>query len=132
MNKKKDYIEAVGRRKSAVARVRLYTGKSASSINGKPLDGYFTSEHKVHKLLKPLKVTGLEGKYYITVQVKGGGSTGQLEAIQLGLARALYKNDPALKPELRKWGLVTRDSRMPESKKYDRVKARKSPQFSKR
>ena len=132
MNKQTEYTEGIGRRKTSTARVRLYAGKSSSKVNGKPLDEYFSQEHRVHKMLKPLKVTELEGKYYITAQVKGGGKTGQLEAIQLGISRALYKIDPSLKPELRKFGLVTRDPRMLESKKYDRLKARKSPQFSKR
>jgi small subunit ribosomal protein S9 len=81
---------------------------------------------------RPLIVVGLEGKYYFTAKVSGGGITGQIESIRLGLARALYDMDEELKTTLRKEGLVTRDPRMVERKKYHHVKARKKPQFSKR
>ncbi len=129
---KKKYIEGIGRRKNATARVRIYPGSLASLVNDKPLDEYFTSKDKVSKVLNPLKVTSLEGKFYFTALVSGGGTTGQLDAVKLGLARALYKMDESLKPVLRKNDLVTRDPRMVESKKYNYKKARKKPQFSKR
>ena len=132
MLEKNKYIEGIGRRKNSVARVRIYSGNLSSTVNNKPVEEYFDAEHKVHKLFEPLKVTELEGKYYMTALVKGGGFTGQLEAVRLGLARALYKMDPELKSVLRKNGLVTRDPRMVESKKYNYRKARKKPQFSKR
>ncbi len=132
MLNKGQYVEGVGRRKVSTARVRIYSGKSKSTVNGKVPEEYFTSMTDIKALLKPLIVTGLEGKYYFIATVKGGGFTGQLEAVRLGLARALYKMDETLKPVLRKNDLVTRDSRMVESKKYNYVKARKKPQFSKR
>jgi small subunit ribosomal protein S9 len=126
------YIEGIGRRKVASARVRLYAGKSNSMVNGKVLDEYFGNISKLQDIMKPLAVASLEGKYYFTAVVKGGGITGQLEAIQLGIARALYKMQPELKSVLRKNDLITRDSRMVESKKYNYKKSRKKPQFSKR
>lgn len=132
MLEKNKYVEGIGRRKNAIARVRIYLGNSASIVNKKPIEEYFGSEDKLHVVFKPLKVTELEGKYYITALAKGGGVTGQLEAIQLGLARALYKMDPSLKSILRTNDLITRDPRMVESKKYNYKKARKKPQFSKR
>ena len=132
MKPKGKYTEAVGRRKVATARVRLYSGKANSTVNGKVVDEYFGNISKVQTITKPLAATSLEGKYYFTAVVKGGGVTGQIGAVQLGLARALYKMDPELKPILRQNGLITRDSRMVESKKYNFKKSRKKPQFSKR
>jgi small subunit ribosomal protein S9 len=126
------YTEGIGRRKVATARVRIYPGKSTSVVNGKVVDEYFANVSKVQSITRPLAVTSLEGKYYFTAVVKGGGVTGQIEAIQLGLARALYKMDETLKPILRQNGLITRDSKMVESKKYNFKKSRKKPQFSKR
>lgn len=132
MKPKGKYTEGIGRRKVSTARVRIYSGASNSTVNGKVVDEYFGNFSKIREITKPLAVTSLEGKYYFTAVVKGGGVTGQIEAIQLGLARALYKMDETLKPALRKNHLVTRDSRMVESKKVNYKKARKKPQFSKR
>ncbi len=132
MKNNQKYTEGIGRRKNATARVRIYSGTSPSIVNDKPVDEYFCGKDKIHKLFKPLTLTSLEGKYYFTAKVQGGGITGQLGAIQLGLSRALYEIDPDLKPILRKNDLVTRDPRMVESKKYNYRKARKKPQFSKR
>ncbi len=132
MKPKGKYTEGIGRRKVSSARVRLYAGKAASTVNGKAIDEYFGNLSKVKDISRPLAVTLLEGKYYFTAIVKGGGITGQMEAIQLGLARALYKMDETLKPTLRKNELITRDSRMVESKKVNFKKSRKKPQFSKR
>jgi small subunit ribosomal protein S9 len=127
------YFEGIGRRKRAVARVRIYSGDKASTVNSKALDEYFLGVKDIEKFVKkPLFVVGLENKYYFTAKVNGGGMTGQKEAVRLGLARAIYKMDPELKPALRKEKLVTRDPREVERKKYDHVKARKKPQFSKR
>ncbi len=127
------YFEGIGRRKRSTARVRIYAGDKTSSVNGKSLEEYFAGKEKVDSLIKrPLIVVGLEGKYYFTAKVNGGGITGQLEAVRLGLARALYAMDSDLKPALRKERLVSRDPREVERKKYDHVKARKKPQFSKR
>ncbi len=132
MKKRGKYTEGIGRRKVSTARVRIYEGKENSVINGKTMEEYFAGLPNFKKILKPLEVTSLEGKYYFTALVSGGGVTGQMGAIQLGLARALYKMDETLKPVLRKNNLITRDSRMVESKKYNFKKSRKKPQFSKR
>ncbi len=132
MKKRGKYTEGIGRRKVSTARVRIYEGKEASTINGKVLEEYFAGRQESKKILKPLEVTSLEGKYYFTAKVSGGGITGQMGAIQLGLARALYEMDPEHKAVLRKNGLITRDPRMVESKKYNFKKSRKKPQFSKR
>ncbi len=132
MKPKGKYTEGIGRRKVASARVRIYSGKGNSTINGKVVDEYFGNISKIQSITKPLAVTSLEGQYYFTAIVKGGGMTGQIEAIQLGIARALYKAQPELKSILRTNDLITRDSRMVESKKYNYKKSRKKPQFSKR
>lgn len=127
------YTEGIGRRKRSTARVRLYNGDKASTVNGKAISEYFSVKTDAEKVVqRPLIVVGLEGKYYFTAKVVGGGMTGQLEAVRLGLARALYKMNPELKSVLRKEGLVTRDPRAVERKKYHHLKARKKPQFSKR
>ncbi len=127
------YFEGIGRRKRSTARVRIYAGDKGSTVNGKSLDKYFTGTPNSETIVKrPLVLVGLEKKYYFTAKVVGGGSTGQLEAVRLGVARALVKMDEALKPALRKERLLTRDPREVERKKYDHVKARKKPQFSKR
>lgn len=125
------YFEGIGRRKRSTARVRIYSGKKASSVNGKSLEEYFGKRNEAI-VNRPLIVVGLEKEYYFTAKVQGGGITGQLGAVRLGVARALYKMDETLKPILRKENLVTRDNREVERKKYDHVKARKKPQFSKR
>jgi small subunit ribosomal protein S9 len=127
------YIEGIGRRKTSTARVRLYKGDKASTVDGKAVSEYFSMNEDAEKITnRPLIVVGLEGKYYFTAQVNGGGITGQIESVRLGLARALYEMDEELKPVLRKEGLVTRDPRAVERKKYHHIKARKKPQFSKR
>jgi len=127
------YTEGIGRRKTSTARVRLYKGDKASTVDGQPIAEYFSMNTDADRIInRPLTVVGLEGKYYFTAQVSGGGITGQIESVRLGLARALYEMDEDLKPPLRKEGLVTRDPRAVERKKYHHVKARKKPQFSKR
>ena len=127
------YIEGIGRRKTSTARVRLYKGDKASTVNGQPLLEYFVMNSDAEKIInRPLIVVGLDGKYYFTAKVVGGGITGQMESVRLGLARALYEMDEELKPVLRKEGLTTRDPRAVERKKYDKHKARKARQFSKR
>ncbi len=127
-----EYYEGVGRRKTSTARVRLMKGDKVSTINQKPVEEYLTSKDDVNSVYEPLRTIGLEGQYYFTAVVSGGGTTGQTGAVQLGLTRALLDLDITYKPELRKKGLVTRDPRMVERKKYNHVKARKKPQFSKR
>lgn len=126
------YTEGVGRRKTSTARVRIYKGTNSNVVNDKPVESYFPTMSDVTAVELPFKTVGLEGEYYFTAVVSGGGMTGQRGAVQLGVARALYKMDPTLKPALRSKGLVTRDPRMVERKKYNLRKARKKSQFSKR
>ncbi len=126
------YFEGIGRRKTTSARVRVYSGKSMSTINGKAFDEYFGDKSLGNDAVKPISVAGLDGKVYFTAKVSGGGTTGQVGAVAHGLGRALVKMDETLKPDLRKAGYITRDPRMVERKKYHQVKARKKSQFSKR
>jgi len=126
------YYEGIGRRKTSTARVRIYAGNKPSIVNDKPVDEYFVKTGAVKDIERPLEVTNNEGKFYYTAHVNGGGFTGQQDAVQLGLARALYKMDESLKPILRTADLVTRDARIVERKKPSFVKSRKKPQFSKR
>ena len=128
----KETINGLGRRKTAVARVYLKNGKGAFTVNGKDINEYITLKQLVDRAIKPLNVTDSIGKFDITVNVKGGGIKGQAEAISLGIARALVKNDETVKPALKAESLMTRDSRMVERKKFGKKKARKSFQFSKR
>ena len=121
-----------GRRKSAVARVRLLPGKGDILINGKNLDDYFGLEIVKREVKRPLMITGTEGKYDVVARVHGGGTTGQAGALRHGISRALIQADPALRPTLKKAGFLTRDPRMKERKKYGLKKARKASQFSKR
>lgn len=127
------YFEGIGRRKTSTARVRIYKGDKASTINGVPAVDYLKEMNKSELyIIKPLTVVGLEKQYYFTAKVQGGGITGQADAIRLGLARAINEMNPEVKPTLRKEDLLTRDPREVERKKYNRRKARKKPQFSKR
>lgn len=126
------YFEGIGRRKTTTARVRVYEGKSASTINGKPFDLYFSDKRVAKDVTRPISLVGLDEKVYFTAVVNGGGTTGQLEAITHGLGRALIEMNSQLKSELRKAGYITRDPRMVERKKYNQPKARKKSQFSKR
>lgn len=110
--KKIDYIYGVGKRREASARVRLYRGKGENSVNGKPANKYFDGEVAKKSLEKPFGVTETSEKYYFSAKVIGGGKNGQLEAVILGIARALVKSSPEnFRPLLRKVGLLTRDSR---------------------
>ncbi|MDQ5882685.1 MAG: small subunit ribosomal protein [Patescibacteria group bacterium] len=126
------YYEAVGRRKSSVARVRISQANPSLTINNKTLEEYFADPVLKEKVLKPLKETNLEKKLSVSVQVKGGGTTGQAEAISLGLSRSLVLLDEKLRTSLRQKGLLTRDSRVVERKKYGLKKARRAPQWQKR
>jgi small subunit ribosomal protein S9 len=112
------YYEGLGRRKTAVARVRLYPGGDGTiMVNGKPIDEYFTREWDFRHLSEPLVVTDNAGRFNVSVHVAGGGVTGQSGAVRLGIARALLKADPDYRPTLRKLGLLTRDPRAKERKK---------------
>jgi small subunit ribosomal protein S9 len=125
-------ILATGRRKTSVARVRLSRGTGVVKINSSELDAFFPVERHRAAVLAPLKATKLLGKYDISAEVTGGGMTGQSEAVMLGVARALRHISGENDPVLRESGLLTRDSRMKERKKYGRRGARRSFQFSKR
>lgn len=121
-----------GRRKTAVARVRLLPGTGNIVVNGRAFQRYFPLEALQVHALQPLVTTGMNGKFDIHVNVQGGGLSGQAGAIRLGIARALLKVDPNLRPVLRAEGLLTRDAREKERKKYGQPGARKRFQFSKR
>ena len=128
----KTYIWGLGRRKTSVARVRLAPGTGAVTINDRALDEFVNIERLRTYLKVPLKVSETEGRFDVFVNVKGGGITGQVGAIVLGVSRALIKAEPASEANLRKHGLLTRDSRMVERKKYGLRGARRGCQFSKR
>ncbi|MDX1966958.1 MAG: 30S ribosomal protein S9 [Planctomycetaceae bacterium] len=121
-----------GRRKTAVARVRVKAGTGKFIVNERPMEEYFTVERDRNDVLAPLRVTERLGQVDIAVNVEGGGPTGQAGAIILGIARALEAINPSLHQQLGENGFLTRDSRMVERKKYGYKKARKSFQFSKR
>jgi len=121
-----------GRRKTAVARVRIRKGNGALTVNGRTLDEFFCIGRDRELVLGPLRATNYEGQVDVWVRVRGGGTTGQAGAVVLGIARALQALDPGLHPKLAEGGFLTRDGRMVERKKYGRKKARKSFQFSKR
>ena len=121
-----------GRRKSSVARVRLIPGNGQIKIKGKDLDEYFFKKTLVKIAKQPLVLTETEGRFDVIINAQGGGSTGQAGAVRLGIARALLKVDPELRPALKKAGFLTRDPRMKERKKYGLKAARRAPQISKR
>jgi small subunit ribosomal protein S9 len=125
-------IQGTGRRKCSIARVQLVPGTGKLSVNERALEDYITVPTLRMAAVAPLTVTQSAGKYDLTITVEGGGGTGQAGAISLGIARALLKAAPETKPVLRANGLLTRDARMKERKKYGQPGARKRFQFSKR
>lgn len=130
---KKEYFYATGRRKKSVARVRVYEGSGSITINGRDIDDYFGLETLKLIVRQPMQLTGTLGKFDIVANVVGGGMSGQAGAIRHGLSRALVKiNEADYKALLKKAGLLTRDPRMKERKKYGLKAARRAPQFSKR
>lgn len=133
MEKNKQYYYGTGRRKEAVARVRLYDGQGKITINNKDIDDYFEMETLKYIVRQPLNLTGTASEYDIYVNVQGGGISGQAGAIRHGISRALVEaNTDQNKASLKKAGFLTRDSRVKERKKYGLKKARKASQFSKR
>ena len=122
----------VGRRKTSVVRVRLREGTGKMQLNGRTLEDYFPTMANRMRVLEPLRVVGMEGRFDIDSVLEGGGVTGQVDGIRLAIARALIENDPALRPTLKKAGLLTRDPRAVERKKYGLRKARRAPQYTKR
>ena len=128
--KKKLQYWGTGRRKKAIARVRLVPGSGTININKRSIEDYFGLDTLKLIINQPLNLTNTAGKYDVFVNVKGGGLTGQAGAIRHGIARALVVADANLKTELKKAGYLTRDPRMKERKKYGLKKARRAPQFS--
>ncbi|MBO4356108.1 MAG: 30S ribosomal protein S9 [Clostridia bacterium] len=128
----KPYFYGTGRRKSSIARVRLYPGTGVITINGRDIDDYFGLETLKLIVNQPFAVTETTGKFDIVATVKGGGFSGQAGAIRHGLARALTVSNEEFRSPLKKAGLLTRDPRMKERKKYGLKAARRAPQFSKR
>ena len=132
MSKKNESWSAIGRRKSSIARVQMTSGKGAMIINKRPIENYFGRDTLKMMLGQPLELMQLNGKYDITVNVNGGGLSGQAGAIRLGIARCIEKINPENRPDLKQAGMLTRDAREVERKKYGQPGARKNFQFSKR
>lgn len=128
----KPLVQATGRRKSSIARVRLYAGTGEVSLNGRTLDDYFPNAALRQRVMEPLRAVEVEGQYDVVAKLEGGGTTGQSDALRLGLARALVEIDPEHRSPLKKGGMLTRDARRVERKKYGLRKARRAPQFTKR
>jgi small subunit ribosomal protein S9 len=132
MAESRNTTRATGRRKTAVASVRLTPGSGAVTINNRPLEEYFQRDTSRMRILEPFELTETNGQYDLVVKVSGGGTSAQADAVRLGISRALVTVAETLRPALRKNGMLTRDPREVERKKYGRHKARKRPQYSKR
>lgn len=128
----KPLAQTTGRRKSSVARVRLYPGTGEYRLNGRTLDDYFPDPELQRRVREAFLVTETEGRYDVEAALSGGGTTGQSDALRLGVARALITVDPDLRPTLKRLGMLRRDDRRVERKKYGLRKARRAPQFTKR
>jgi small subunit ribosomal protein S9 len=128
----KPLVQATGRRKESVARVRLRDGAGQVTLNGKALEAYFPTMATRLRVMEPLQITQTQGRYDIDATLEGGGTTGQSDALRLGIARALVELDPELRSVLKKAGLLRRDDRQVERKKYGLRKARRAPQYTKR
>jgi len=126
------YVWGTGKRKCAIAQVRLFPGEGEIIVNGKPYQEVFPRPDLRYTVEHPFLTTDTMGKFRVTIKVKGGGISGQAEAIRHGVARALAKENELFKPMLRKEGLLTRDTRIKERKKYGLKRARKAPQYTKR
>ena len=121
-----------GRRKSAVARARIKKGSGQFTLNDRPLEDYFRTEKLRHHVMEPFEALEQTGQWDVAARIQGGGTTGQAGALRLAIARALAEYDPDWRDPLKKAGLLTRDARKVERKKYGLKKARRAPQFSKR
>ena len=128
----KPLIQSTGRRKAAVARIRLRTGQGSIRVNGRPLDEYFPSATHRMIITEPLRLVEKDEVYDVDTTMTGGGISGQAGALRLAIARALAEVEPELRMPLKRAGFLTRDAREKESKKYGLKKARKAPQYSKR
>ena len=127
------FYQGTGRRKTSVARVRLIAGEGEVVVNGRSLEEHFGNAVNLGEIMMPFRVTGTEGRFNAMIKVEGGGVTGQAGAIRHGIARALLEiDDAANRVPLRQAGLLTRDPRMKERKKYGLKRARKAPQYTKR
>lgn len=126
------YDRGTGKRKCAVAQVKLFSGRGEITVNGKPYQDVFPRREHRRTIEQPFVATDTEGKFNVEVKVNGGGSSGQAWAIRHGIARALVKANEQFKPLLRREGLMTRDPRVKERKKYGLKRARKAPQYTKR
>jgi len=126
------YVWGTGKRKCAIAQVRLFSGEGEIIVNGKPYQEVFPRLEHRYTIEYPFLTTDTTGKFHVTIKVKGGGISGQARAICHGIARALAKENELFKPMLRKEGLLTRDARIKERKKYGLKRARKAPQYTKR
>ena len=132
MAEKKNIIWTTGRRKTAVARVRMLAGSGTITVNERTLEDYFPRPTSRMRILEPFEATETVGQYDVLVSVEGGGIAAQADAVRHGISRALVSATETLRPTLRKGGMLTRDPREVERKKYGRHKARKRPQYSKR
>ena len=132
MAEKKNIISTTGRRKTAVARVRMLPGSGTITVNERTLEDYFPRPTSRMRILEPFEATETVGQYDVLVSVEGGGIAAQADAVRHGISRALVSATETLRPALRKGGMLTRDPREVERKKYGRHKARKRPQYSKR
>lgn len=128
----KPLVQATGRRKESVARVRFRDGGGQMTLNGRALESYFPTMAQRMRVMEPLQLTNMQGRYDIDATLEGGGVTGQVDALRLGIARALIVIDPELRSTLKRAGLLTRDARRVERKKYGLRKARRAPQYTKR
>jgi small subunit ribosomal protein S9 len=126
------YHHGTGRRKTSIARVRLYPGTGSIVVNEKPIEQYFSREADVTTVYAPLRATNTADQFQVMVKVSGGGVTGQAGAVSHGIARALQAANPELRPTLRQGGFLTRDARAKERKKPGLKRARKAPQYTKR
>jgi len=125
-------VQTVGRRKTSVVRVRLTDGTGSMSLNGRPLEVYFPSMAQRLRILEPMRLAGFDGRYDVSATLEGGGLNGQTDALRLGIARALIEIHPETRRTLKKAGMLTRDARAVERKKYGLRKARRAPQYTKR
>jgi small subunit ribosomal protein S9 len=132
MPEKRNEIRRTGRRKTAVASVRLSPGSGQISVNDRALEQYFPRDTARMRIMEPFETTQTAGQFDAIITVRGGGNSAQADAVRHGISRALVTSSEALRPALRKNGMLTRDPREVERKKYGRHKARKRPQYSKR
>ncbi|MBP1632487.1 MAG: ribosomal protein [Acidobacteria bacterium] len=124
--------QSVGRRKTSVVRVHLTEGTGNMLLNGRPLEGYFSSMAQRLRILEPMRIAGFDGRYDVAATLEGGGLNGQADALRLAIARALIEVHPEVRRTLKRAGMLTRDARAVERKKYGLRKARRAPQYTKR